>query len=94
MTSVSVVAAVESDLKEIGSRDSALETCGLAATALALAHDLDDRSNSATSRSMCAKALVDTLDRLWELAPAKDEGSKLDDLSARRAARRAGSGAA
>lgn len=83
---MSVEAAVARDLKQFGreARDSAL-----AATALALAAELDDPSNSATSKSMCAKSMVDVLRELRAVAPPKREADDLDDLTARRKVRRA-----
>lgn len=83
------VAGVERDLAAIAKRDPELAKSGLAASALALAREMDD-DNSATSKSMCARALLDTLDRLRQLAPAKEEKDGVDELSARRAARRQG----
>lgn len=82
---VSVVDAVNRDLAKLPKewRDSTF-----AASALALATEMDSPSNSATSKSMCAKALKETMDRLWELAPPKKERDGLDDLAARRAKRR------
>jgi hypothetical protein len=85
-----VATAVRAELKELEKREPALAQSGLAATALALARDLDNPRNSATSRSMCARALLDTLNRLYELAPEAEEKTDLDDLSARRATRIAG----
>jgi hypothetical protein len=82
---LTVAGALERDLERFGP-DLARST--LAASALALARELDDPDNSATSKSMCARALNDTLDRLVELAPDEDEKDALDDLAARRAARR------
>lgn len=84
-----VVDAVRRDLDELDGRLRGLKDSAFAATALALAAELDDPGNSATSKSMCARALVETLDRLSELAPAKAEGDELDDLTARRERRRA-----
>lgn len=81
-----VVAAVRRDLAAFGD----LADSALGASALALARELDEPGNSATSKSNCAKALIETLDRLRELAPPPEEArDQLDDLSARRAARRA-----
>jgi len=85
--SMSVLAAVKRDLADIAKRDPRLAKSGLAASALALAIQLD-AANSATSKSMCAKALNDTLDRLRELAPPAKEADSLDELQARRAARK------
>lgn len=84
-----VTDAVKRDLAQIAKRDKALARSGLAASALALAKALDEPKNSATSKSMCARSLKETLDRLRELAPPAKERDNVDDLSARRAARRA-----
>jgi hypothetical protein len=61
----------------------------LAATALALAGELDHRRGSATAMATCARSLLEVLDRLCDQHPARD---RLDDLAARRAARLAGHG--
>jgi hypothetical protein len=85
----SVVGAVRRDLERIGKLDARLAESGLAATALALAREIDKSGNSATSKSMCARALGETMDRLRELAPAEaPAASLLDDLEARRKQRR------
>ena len=63
---------------------------GLAMMALALAREVDAPTNSATSKSMCASQLRETLDRLRELTPPTEEADELDDLARRRDARRAG----
>lgn len=85
-----VVVAVRRDLAMFAKADNALASSGLAALALALASMIDDLGNSATSRSMCAGQLRDTLDRLRELMPAESETSELDELRARRERRLAG----
>lgn len=87
---LSVVSAVESDLRKLAKLDPALAKNTLAATALALARDLDDPGNSATSHSMCAKALLETMGSLRALAPEVPKGDRLDELSSRRSARLAG----
>jgi hypothetical protein len=81
---VSVEAAVERELIRMGGqwRDSVL-----GATALALAVELD-ADNSATSKSMVAKALNETMAELRALAPQKKEADPVDDLRVRRNARR------
>lgn len=84
----SVVEAVKRDLESLRERDEKLADSALAASAMALARELDAQ-NSATSKSMCAKALIETLDRLAELAPPAKEADRVDDLASRRAARRA-----
>jgi hypothetical protein len=83
---VLVVDAVWADLALLGAEAAASSH---AATALALAAEIDSPKNSATSKSMCAKALVDTLDRLRLLAPPVEAVDKLDDLAAKREKRRA-----
>jgi hypothetical protein len=89
---LSVVSAVQRDLKDLAKRAPDLARSGLAASALALARALDDPGNSATSKSMCAKALLETLARLFEQAPAKQENDRIDELNARRTARLAANG--
>lgn len=84
---LTVSAAVERDLAVLAERDAELAESGLAASALALAATLDHPGNSATSKSMCAKALLDTLDRLRDLAPEKKENDGIDELRTRRSAR-------
>jgi len=78
-----VETAVLGDLKAFG------EKSGLAAAALALAREIDDPENSATSKSMCAKALQDILSQLRALAPQKRERDRLDELAEKRTRRRA-----
>jgi hypothetical protein len=90
---LTVVGAVRGDLAEIKKRDPRLAKSALAASALALARELDS-DTSATSKSMCARALLETMDRLRVLAPAKEERDKVDELSARRDARRKPAGKA
>lgn len=86
---VTVEEAVTRDLFELGD----LGTSALAATALVLARELDNPGNSATSKSMCARALNETLDKLRALAPSRDEEDRLDELSSRRSSRLAGKAA-
>ena len=61
----------------------------LAATALALAGELDNRRGSATAKATCAKSLLEVLDRLCDQHPVPD---RLDEIAARRAARLASNG--
>ena len=81
----SVESAVRLDLKGMG-KD--LEGSGLAAVAVAMAQQID-ADNSATSKSMCAKALQDILSQLRALAPARAERDRIDDLADKRNRRRA-----
>lgn len=86
---LSVVSAVERDLKALG---GGLAESSLAAAAFALARELDCAENSATSKSMCARALRETMDRLQELAPPKAERDRIDEVSDRRERRRRSAG--
>lgn len=78
------VESVQHDLADLRERDAALADSALAAAALALAADLDNPYTSATARSMASRVLVDTMDRLRELAPAARKADPLDDLTAAR----------
>ena len=82
-----VVAAVIRDLADIARTSPELASSTLAATALALAREMDDagrdKPNSATSKAMCANSLREVMDRLRELMPAEEEADALDDLAAR-----------
>jgi hypothetical protein len=88
---MSVYESVERDLKNLG---LAAQKSTLGATALALAAELDDSETSATAKSMCAKSMVDVFREIRALTPPKKERDGLDDLSARREARRSGRAAA
>ncbi len=87
MVGLSVVEAVQRDLKGIARRDKGLAESSLAASALALAAELDNAGNSATSKSMCAKSLLDVMNRLRELTPEEAGVDAVDDLAAKRAKR-------
>lgn len=86
---LTVTGGIVRDLEDIASRSPELSRSGLAMTALALAREMDSES-SATSKSMCATALVNVMGRLRELAPPDEKRDGLDDLASRRAARLAG----
>jgi hypothetical protein len=85
---MSVRDAVESDLAVIRKTAPRVADSALAATALALAAEIDG-DNSATSKSMCAKSLMEALDRLRAMAPAKREVDDIDRVAAQREKRRA-----
>lgn len=89
-----VVEAVHRDLDVIREQDEALADSTFAATAVRLAYELEHPYNSATSKSMCAKTLLEALNRLRELAPEPEEGDDIDELQARHAADLARSAAA
>jgi hypothetical protein len=82
-----VVDRVRRDLERIERLDPELAGSGLAGVALALAARMDDVENSATSVSMCGRALTDALEQLRELTPVEDEGDRIDDLADRRSRR-------
>ncbi len=84
-----VVAAVRRDLERLG---APLAESALAATALALAGELDDTGTSATAKSMCARALTEVMTRLRELQPPEQEEDAVDELASRRQRRLARDG--
>jgi len=87
--------ALERELAELSKRsDTDLAASTLAATARVLARELDSSKNSATSKSMCAKAMYDALDRLYELAPDTQEADGVDEISRKRQERISGRTAA
>lgn len=77
----SVVDAVQRDLDALGER---VAESAEAVLALALARRIDDGANSATSVSMNAGKLLDTMQRLRELAALSPAESPLDEIRARR----------
>lgn len=81
VTTETVEAAVLRDVAELGELPAG--SAAIVASAVALARELDEK-NSATSKSMCARALREAMDRLRELAPPKQRADALDDLKARR----------
>ncbi len=90
---MSVVEAVRADIEKLGAGG---QGSGLAATALALAAELDAR-NSATSKSMCAKSLIDVMRELRALAPPAESEDDLERARKRREdrlARQSATGAA
>lgn len=82
MVNVTVTEALEEWLKELG--DERVSAGPVAATALALARELDDTGNSATSKSMCARSLLEALTQLRAMVPQSGEVNPLDDIRARR----------
>lgn len=85
-----VIDAAERDVAAVRKRAKDLGDSALAASAVALAREIEHPYNSATSKSMCAREMRDTLDRLWELAPKEVPSDRLDDIARQRAKRRAG----
>lgn len=66
----------------------------LASMALTLAAELDSSSNHGHAKSMIANSMQNVLKELRELSPAEEARDEVDDLRARRHARRARSAAA
>lgn len=81
---VTVVEALERDVQALGKLPAGSES--LVASAFALAVELDVK-NSATSKSMCARALNETMAQLRAMAPPAQVADRLDDLTERRAKR-------
>jgi len=86
---MSVAEAVERDLDAVREASPDLADSALAATALALAAEIDEPKNSATSKSMCAARLNETMATLRELMPPKREADGIDDIAEQRKKRRA-----
>lgn len=82
-----VLESLDQELAAIARVAPELAGSALAATAREMASQLDDPSNSATSKSMCARVLCDVLDQIRELTPDADDKDGLDELNARRTAR-------
>ncbi len=81
---ITVVGSVERYIEELRERDPALADGPEAALALALAREID-APNSATSKSMNAHQLRDTMTRLRELCPPERVRDELDELRDRHA---------
>jgi hypothetical protein len=88
-----VARATLRDIDAIRGRSAELADSGLAASALAMAQEIDKPGNSATSKSMCARSLLEVMNRLRELAPETEEEDEVDAARKRRAARLGGAGA-
>ena len=82
-----VVAALTADLAKM---PEDLASSALAALAMSLATTIDNPGTTPTAKSMCAGSLLAALDELRTLAPTEEQADELDDLAARRSARRAG----
>ena len=80
---MSVVEAVERELERIKGLDERLSESPLAMMAVELARQLDGE-NSATSKSLCVKALKECLDALEARAPAERAKDGIDELKSRR----------
>ena len=83
-----VVDATELEIASLAKREASISDTALAAAAIALAYQIDNPFNSATSKSMCARELRETMAKLRELAPVGEEPDGIDQLAGRRANRR------
>jgi len=88
LSSSVVIDATEAELETIAKRNPALADSALAASAVALAYEIQNPYNSATSKSMCARELRETMAKLRELAPEAEGEDGIDELGTRREARR------
>lgn len=84
-----VVGAVRGDLAKMPDEIAA---SGMAMVALALARELQDPFNSATSKALCAARVTEILGELQRLAPPKQEADGIDRIAAQRKKRRAAVG--
>jgi hypothetical protein len=90
-----VIDAVDRELVEMRGRAPALADSAIAAAARALAFEIENPYNSATSKSMCARELREDMDRLRELSPPQLKKDALDEVNQQRERRqRAAWGAA
>jgi hypothetical protein len=89
-----VVDAAEHEIERIRERDPDLADSAVAASAIAMAYEIEHPFNSATSKSMCQARLVEAMKTLRELAPPEERPKDgIDQLRERRAKRRARSAA-
>lgn len=83
----SVVAETEAELEVLKTRGDVNRA--LAATALVMAHELDNPKPSLAMKAIAAKELREAMDRLLELAPPKRREDGIDQIAKQRARRRA-----
>lgn len=87
-----VLEAVERDLAGIRERDPKVASSATAAAAMQMAIELEHPYNSATSKSMCAKALMEAMRELRDLVPPVEKKGELHAIKDARAARLADGG--
>jgi hypothetical protein len=83
-----VIDAVDGELDELRARSPELAASATAASARALAYELENPGNSATSKSMCARVIGDHMQTLRELAPPAQKKDGIDELKERLHGRR------
>lgn len=79
-----VLSAVERDIAKL---PDDLAESALAASAVAMALEIEHPYNSATSKSMCQARLVEALKELRALAPPAEEADAVNDIESQRAKR-------
>lgn len=80
--------AVDRELAALALRDADLAGSVLATSLRVMAIELDDPSNSATSKSMCVGKLLEAARELRELSPPAVAADRIDEVNARRERRR------
>lgn len=81
------IVAAEAEVERIRKVDADLADSLLAALVVSLAYEIENPYNSATSKSMCAHELRQTIDRLRELMPAEKRKGALHDIKSGHASR-------
>lgn len=89
-----VIEAIEREIESWRGASPKLADSTYAATAVALAYEVENPWNSATSKAYCAKELRETMTLLRAMLPADEKKDGIDDLERRRAERLAARGAA
>lgn len=84
------VDATLAEVDRIRQRDANLADSALAASAIAMAYELDHPFNSATSKANCQARLQEAIRELYALAPPEEKGGRLHDIKSDRALRLAG----
>lgn len=82
-----VVESVQGDIDRLAERMPLVAECAEAALALALASEIDASRNSATSKSMCARALSETMKDLRAMVPPEEKKGALHGIKSGRALR-------
>lgn len=81
-----VVASVERKIGALRALDPEIAEAPEAAAALAMAYEIQHPFNSATSKSMCVRAMSEAVERLRAMAPPEREQDDIDRLAAEIAA--------
>lgn len=84
-----VETAVDRDLARVAASSPDLASGGLGAMAKAIAAQIDNPKASPTSKSMLSRVLLDTLVKLFDMAPEEVRSDGIDELVKARAKRKA-----